>query len=241
MTQPRTFMKNINLSIFYGLLFTVLILMLLNHSVIGQCQYKLPFQIGSSYLCTQGNGGSTSHSGIEQYAWDFQMNTGTTVVASRGGTVSIVVESWSNGNCPYPNCTSCVNNVNRIVINHGDGTYALYLHLTYNGSSVSVGDVVSQGQIIGYSGNTGCSTGPHLHFMVMNSGASWYTQSIPISFCDVTSNSGIPVSGSTYTSSTCISGPPVTVTPSTAILTIGFNGSVLSVSNPVTEATPVLV
>lgn len=180
-----------------------------------QCYYKLPFSNEASYYCSQDNGGSTSHSGIGQYAWDFQMNIGTPVLASRGGTISSVVESWTDGNCPYSSgCDPCINNVNRIVIDHGDDTYALYLHLTHNGSIVNVGDVVSQGQLIGYSGNTGCSTGPHLHFMVMNSGSSWWSQSIPISFCDVTTNGGVPISGNTYTASACTYGPPTTSSPS---------------------------
>ena len=167
--------------------------------------YRLPFVNGTTRTCTQGNSGSTSHSGIEQYAFDFSMPIGTAVVAVRSGTIQSKVETWTDGNCPYSGgCSGCVNNVNRIVVNHGDGTYALYLHLTLNGSIYNVGDYVTQGQVIGYSGNTGCSTGAHLHFMLMNSGASWYSQSIPISFCDVSTNGGVPVSGSSYTANSCI-------------------------------------
>jgi murein DD-endopeptidase MepM/ murein hydrolase activator NlpD len=52
------------------------------------------------------------------------------------------------------------------VIYHEDGTFAEYVHLKKDGAQVSVGDMVSAGDFIAYSGNTGWSSGPHLHFMV---------------------------------------------------------------------------
>jgi len=207
----------------------VLTLFLLNidNFVYGQSLYKLPFPTGTTYICTQGNNGSLSHTGNAQYAFDFSMPIGTPISASRGGTVHMVQEQWANGNCPYisgQGCNSnCINNVNRIVINHGDGTYALYLHLTQNGSSVSIGQTIGQGQIIGYSGNSGCSTNPHLHFMVMNSGATYYQQSIQISFCDVYSNNGVPTSGNSYTSQNCVTCPQIPIT------TLPVNNSTVSI------------
>lgn len=188
--------------------------------------YKLPFPVGTTYTCTQGNNGSVSHSGKAKYAFDFSMSIGTPITASRSGTVHMVVENWANWNCPYisgSGCNnSCINDVNRIVINHGDGTYALYLHLTQNGSSVSVGQYINQGEVIGYSGNSGCSTNPHLHFMVMNSGSSYYEQSIPISFCDVSTNNGVPTSSNSYLSQNC------TTCPQTPNTTYPANNSTVS-------------
>lgn len=176
--------------------------------------YKLPYPNGVTYTCTQGNGGSISHTGIPQYAYDIAMPIGASISAARAGTVSHVVESYVD----YNNTGNC-NDVNRVVVDHGDGTSALYLHLTNNGALVNVGDKVIQGQVIAKAGSSGCSTGSHLHFQVMNAGTygSWYNQSIQTKFCDVSTNNGILVSGSAYTSSPC--GSSDVTAPTTSIIT----------------------
>ena len=178
-------------------------------SIIGfnQSVYKLPFTSGSSFICSQGNNTTASHNGIEVYAFDFKMPIGINVTASRGGIVKEVTinPNWNDGNCPYTgSCSSnCVNNVNRIVIDHQDGTYGLYLHLTNTlSSNVVVGQSVQQGSPLAYSGNSGCSSGSHLHFMVMNNYPTWYQQSIPITFSDFILNNGVPVK-----TDLCTSGP----------------------------------
>jgi murein DD-endopeptidase MepM/ murein hydrolase activator NlpD len=91
------------------------------------------------------------HSGI-----DLAAKTGTSVYAAAGGTVELA--SWYYG---YGNC---------VVINHGNGIKTRYAHLS--GYKVSVGDTVSRGQLIALSGNTGNSTGPHLHFEVIVNGST---------------------------------------------------------------------
>ena len=88
------------------------------------------------------------HNGV-----DFGTPRGTPVHASANGTVIIVRNSgWNGGYGNY------------VVITHPNGTQTLYAHLT--NAIVSSGQSVTQGQIIGYSGNTGKSTGAHLHFEV---------------------------------------------------------------------------
>ena len=95
--------------------------------------------------------GSTNHKGV-----DIGTPMGTPVLAAKAGTVT-----WASWNGGYGNC---------VIISHGKGNSTLYGHLS--GYNVSVGDQVSQGQVIAYSGNTGNSTGPHLHFGIME-GDTW--------------------------------------------------------------------
>lgn len=89
-----------------------------------------------------------THQGV-----DWGVSTGTTVVASSGGQV--VSAGW-NGGYGYS-----------VLIRHPDGRQTRYAHLSK--ITVSAGEYVSQGERIGLSGNTGNSTGPHLHFeMIIN-------------------------------------------------------------------------
>lgn len=87
-------------------------------------------------------------------ALDIAGDTGTPVVAADGGEV--VVSGWVD-NSGYGN---------RIMIRHSNGYVTLYAHLQSGSNKVKVGDKVSQGQVIANRGNTGRSTGPHLHFEI---------------------------------------------------------------------------
>ena len=91
-----------------------------------------------------------SHTGV-----DFAATKGTSILAYKSGTVTRA--SW-NGN--YGMC---------IEIQHSNGEKTRYAHCS--GYNVSVGQSVSQGQVIGYVGSTGNSTGPHLHFEIMINGS----------------------------------------------------------------------
>lgn len=90
------------------------------------------------------------HTGI-----DVGAATGSTLVAAQSGTV--ILSAWNGG---YGNC---------VMINHGNGMVTLYGHM--NAFYVSSGQWVEKGQSIGEVGNTGLSTGPHLHFEVILNGA----------------------------------------------------------------------
>ena len=179
----------------------ILIQLFLSITFLAEAQYKLPFKGGATYTCTQGNSTKASHNGFEKYAFDFALPMNTDVVAMRAGVVKQVVTSFNDNNCVYPNCDGCKNDVNRVVIEHSDGTHALYLHLTKNGANVAVNQSVVQGQVIAKSGNSGCSSGAHLHVMLMNAcTAVWYCQSISLKFDDVATNNGVPTSVNSYTS-----------------------------------------
>lgn len=95
-------------------------------------------------------GSKGEHNGI-----DFAASVGTVVRASASGIVTNVINTSSSMKCGYGNWIS---------IKHPNGLTTLYAHMNLN--SVSVGSTVSTGQMIGYSGNSGYTTGPHLHFGV---------------------------------------------------------------------------
>lgn len=122
--------------------------------------YQLPYRSGETYIMSQGFNGSFSHTG--KNALDFTMDLGTQICAARDGIVTEVIDHNSRG-CKDP---SCIYEANTITIYHEDGTFADYAHLKKRGSKVQPGDEVIAGQVIGYSGNTGFSSGPHLHFEV---------------------------------------------------------------------------
>jgi murein DD-endopeptidase MepM/ murein hydrolase activator NlpD len=84
------------------------------------------------------------------YGIDIGASYGTKIYASDGGVVITSEESYSYGNY--------------VMIAHGNGRYTLYAHMSVR--SVSVDDVVSQGDVIGYVGATGYATGPHIHFEI---------------------------------------------------------------------------
>ncbi len=111
---------------------------------------------------TQGANGSTSHYGRSQYAVDYGVPIGTPVYAMRSGRVVSIQD-------PYPDTGGGQANkdrVNWIIIEHDGGYRTAYLHLQQGFRSkvgIQVGTEVSAGQLIGYSGNSGWSTGPHLH------------------------------------------------------------------------------
>ena len=126
--------------------------------------YLLPYRAGERHTVMQGYRGAFSHQkgSVNEYAYDFQMPVGTTVCAARAGTVIAVrQDSGSGGSAPeFQLCA------NYVMIRHGDGTYAEYLHLKKGGALVSLGDAVEAGQPIGLSGVTGFTSGPHVHFAV---------------------------------------------------------------------------
>ena len=160
----------------------------------GKSPYKLPFPYGKAYRVLQGNKGKTSHTASLEYAFDFQMDEGTKVAAARGGVVVGVKEDSDRGGPDR----SFIKDGNYVWIRHEDGTVGHYFHFRKNGVLVKPGDRVLQGDIIAFSGNTGWSGTPHLHFHVSKSIS--ISRSIPISFSDVSSNNGIPITGQICTS-----------------------------------------
>ncbi len=157
--------------------------------------YALPFRSGETYRVLQGFASSFSHQGLEKFAVDFDMPVGSEVYAAREGVVTDVVTKYDRG-CWEPGCGKYAN---FIVISHSDGTTGEYYHLRESGSVVKFGDRVHRGQLIGYSGNTGHTTMPHLHFAVYRPTTWGKTQSLPFKFEAARGIITNPRSGERYT------------------------------------------
>ena len=141
-------------------------------------RYLFPFAHGSKHRVTQGYQGEFTHFGENEYAIDFDLETGTPVHAARAGRVVEVKEDSRIGG---PSARYGEHG-NYILVAHDDGSFANYVHLRPRGSIVEVGDRVAAGQHIGFSGNTGRSAGPHLHFDVRVPLEDGTMQSIPVLF-----------------------------------------------------------
>ena len=95
-------------------------------------------------------GASTNHAGIDIGRVGYT----TQAVAAKAGTV--IISSYNKYRGNY------------VVVSHGSGNTTTYQHLSSR--SVSVGDKVAQGQVVGITGTTGVSSGPHLHFEITENG-----------------------------------------------------------------------
>jgi murein DD-endopeptidase MepM/ murein hydrolase activator NlpD len=125
--------------------------------------YGLPVDEHSGWRLGQGFHGGFSHTDEQnKYAVDLIVDEGTPVLAARGGVVMQVESGFDRSGT----AKKYAERANLIRVLHDDGTMGVYAHLKENGVYVRVGERVSVGQEIAESGNTGYSTGPHLHFAV---------------------------------------------------------------------------
>ena len=119
--------------------------------------FAFPLAYSTGVTCAYGprvhpiNGNKSFHYGV-----DLAAGMNTEIYATKSGTVTGATYGEANGYY--------------VTINHGDGYSSIYAHMT--NYVVSAGDSVKQGQLIGYVGTTGWSTGPHLHFEVYVNGAT---------------------------------------------------------------------
>lgn len=139
--------------------------------------YVLPYEVGESFKISQSYCPSNPAWGHHNwFAYDFDMPIGTPLVASRAGRVIAVRQNQRDG-------TRVCGEENYVFILHDDGTVASYVHLTLNGAEVAVDQRVEQGELIGYSGDSGCSIGPHLHLAIFRQRGPYDRQyTMPVNF-----------------------------------------------------------
>lgn len=148
-------------------------------------ELMIPFK--GSFQITQAWNGKFTHNGPKsRHALDVSMPIGTPIIAVKDGIViDMKMDSTQGGPSrkfrPF---------ANYIRLEHDDGTMSIYVHLSGNTQRFQIGDRVSQGQIIALSGNTGYSTGPHLHFALQANKAEG-VRSIPYKFKGIEPKSGM--------------------------------------------------
>ncbi|MCU7616611.1 M23 family metallopeptidase [Chryseobacterium sp. PBS4-4] len=140
----------------------------------------LPFLKEKEYKIVQEQKGNFSHNDdYSRYAIDFAMPEGETVVAADDGFVVGVIKDYQYGG----NDRKWIPFANFITIYHPkSGLFTQYVHLKQNGSFVKVGDSVKRNQPIGLSGETGYTSGAHLHFNVLIPEKNKTLISTPFSF-----------------------------------------------------------
>ena len=156
--------------------------------------YSLPYTPGTTFKVTQGYHGSFSHTGPDEFAIDWKMPEGTPVLAAREGKVVSVKDEFDKGG-PHRKFEDCAN---MVTIQHSDGTMAHYCHLAPHSAKVKVGQKVRAGDLLAASGNTGFTSGPHLHFAVFRARNGYGRETIPVKFRTGTAAGEMLVSGKSY-------------------------------------------
>jgi murein DD-endopeptidase MepM/ murein hydrolase activator NlpD len=157
-----------------------------------QRPYRAPFAVANEHQISQTFPVGVTHTTPDSwYAVDIAMPIGTDIYAARGGLVFEVASTNFRGGTD-PDRDGASANIVRIM--HDDGSHAVYAHLAWNSIRVRPGDRVERGEYIADSGNTGFTTGPHLHFAVMvNRGMR--LESVPITFEGPNYSEVLPATG----------------------------------------------
>jgi murein DD-endopeptidase MepM/ murein hydrolase activator NlpD len=141
--------------------------------------YRLPYALSTSVPVSQAYPDTITHKDpSSQYAIDFVMPIGTGVYAARAGTVVEVASDFYDAGLD-PVVDGPRANIVRVL--HDDGTMSLYAHLNWNSIRVVPGQKVARGEYLADSGNTGFTTGPHLHFVVQRNDDGRIV-SVPVEF-----------------------------------------------------------
>ena len=144
-----------------------------------KARYRFPYDESAPRLVSSGVGDSGSHSGRNRYSYDFVMPVGTEVLSAREGVVARVLDGYTDGGRD----DRFRNRANAVLLLHEDGSFAEYGHLE-PGVPVEVGQRLAAGDVLGRSGNSGYSSGPHLHFAVRLRDSDVDSRTVPIRFSD---------------------------------------------------------
>ena len=160
------------LRLLIALLFCLSALIACSSTAVKTTQYKqyaylLPFKKGNRFLISQAFNGTKTHRNIQnRYAVDIVMPIGTPVCAARSGVVVEVVDSYQD-TVKKAKLVETLYKVNYVKIRHSDNSIALYAHLEKNTVKLTQGSRITAGTCFAKSGNSGFSTGPHLHFAIL--------------------------------------------------------------------------
>jgi hypothetical protein len=153
--------------------------------------YLLPVPADQSFRVSQSFHGQSTHTHPQsEYAVDIPMPEGTRIHTARSGVIMNVAHDFFTGG----KGAQFTEKANFIRILHDDGTMALYAHLKVESIQYPVGARVARGQFIAESGNTGYSSGPHLHFTVQKN-FGMELRSIPFEFADSRGGGFVPEAG----------------------------------------------
>jgi len=153
--------------------------------------YRAPFALAREFRVTQAYPTRVTHADPASFhAIDIEMPVGTQVYAARAGTVIEVASQFFDASADPRRATRA--NVVRVL--HADGTMSLYAHLNWDSIRVRPGQIIERGEYIADSGNTGFSTGPHLHFVVQRN-AGLKLESLPVEFAGAAGSSVVARTG----------------------------------------------
>ena len=156
----------------------------------GREVFTLPLACNAEALVSQGNGGDFSHEGRARFAFDLDLPRGTTLTAMADGEVIFARADTKPGDpCWDGGDTNCFPFANLVVVAHGDGSSTIVKHL--DRVDVKKGQRVKRGDVLGVSGSTGFSTGPHAHVMRQELCGDADCDSMPLTFFDV-GGDGVP-------------------------------------------------